>query len=863
MVLIGLVRKPRLFAVLSFACMIGFGVSTSRDQPDTIDAEFNRTYNGETSPGKISVFKYNISAGQVARVHVESTAAKEDFPLLVVVREQKAILSWQVPLVVQNLYMYNSVGRTLCPSNVSQHDFDVKLPEGDPMFQRVAQEGAMIFKNMAPSNDMDLVFGGATIGASEESSAIDIELSSYSRTPLPYELRASLLTDFKLSLEKPHTFDVSPSTPRYFRFDFPKNVDSVIVYVSSTDKLCMVFSVQPITCPVFDLDTNIEFTGMYQTITLSGAITVQKNYFKGLQADHGIQLLPRYRNSFYAVFVVKPTNYKCSGLTVIPPKDPIPESMRNKNVTVRIVKTIGEEQYIVATLTVVACFLGVYFFVIALSLIFHVSEQHIPSIKEERRAVVASLTNIATTSPVDPSTPVGTRYGSVDLSTPPNNGVLPTSPGPPARDMSDSEASEYDDLSDAASDKNVIRRKPNLTVADLARKPHKALSKKYKLYHWNLITISIFYGLPVVQLVLTFQAVLYVTGNEDFCYYNFKCAHPLWIFTAFNNVYSNIGYIMLGLLFLILVRNRERYHKRGLEENFTLETKYGIPRHFGLFYAMGIALAMEGVLSACYHVCPSYSNFQFDTAFMYIIGCLGVLKIYQIRHPDINAHAHVAYCVMALIILLAVVGVVYGGTPFWIVFSICFILLMVAISIEFYYKGQWKLNRYMFQQIRTEWQSNINRRWFLPLYPERMIFLVLMNVMNLAYISWGLATRPADFPSYLLAIVISNLLLYCVYYFILKLVHRERIWVRPIIYIVLSVVSWAFSLYFFMAGLTSWMKSPAQSRTHNRDCIFLDFFDAHDVWHFLSSISLFLSFMAVLTLDDDLVYVPQDKIAAF
>ena len=38
---------------------------------------------------------------------------------------------------------------------------------------------------------------------------------------------------------------------------------------------------------------------------------------------------------------------------------------------------------------------------------------------------------------------------------------------------------------------------------------------------------------------------------------------------------------------------------------------YGIPQHFGLFYAMGIALVMEGVLSACYHVCPSYSNFQF------------------------------------------------------------------------------------------------------------------------------------------------------------------------------------------------------------------------------------------------------------
>lgn len=37
----------------------------------------------------------------------------------------------------------------------------------------------------------------------------------------------------------------------------------------------------------------------------------------------------------------------------------------------------------------------------------------------------------------------------------------------------------------------------------------------------------------------------------------------------------------------------------------------GIPKHFGLFYAMGTALMMEGLLSACYHVCPNYTNFQF------------------------------------------------------------------------------------------------------------------------------------------------------------------------------------------------------------------------------------------------------------
>lgn len=30
---------------------------------------------------------------------------------------------------------------------------------------------------------------------------------------------------------------------------------------------------------------------------------------------------------------------------------------------------------------------------------------------------------------------------------------------------------------------------------------------------------------------------------------------------------------------------------------------------------MGSALAMEGLMSACYHVCPNHSNFQFGNYF--------------------------------------------------------------------------------------------------------------------------------------------------------------------------------------------------------------------------------------------------------
>ena len=51
--------------------------------------------------------------------------------------------------------------------------------------------------------------------------------------------------------------------------------------------------------------------------------------------------------------------------------------------------------------------------------------------------------------------------------------------------------------------------------------------------------------------------MVYKTGDEDICYYNFYCAHQVGFLSAFNNVYSNIGYILLGILFILLVYRRQ------------------------------------------------------------------------------------------------------------------------------------------------------------------------------------------------------------------------------------------------------------------------------------------------------------------
>ena len=57
--------------------------------------------------------------------------------------------------------------------------------------------------------------------------------------------------------------------------------------------------------------------------------------------------------------------------------------------------------------------------------------------------------------------------------------------------------------------------------------------------------------------------------------------------------------------------------------------------------------------------------------------------------------------------------------------------------------------------------------------------------------------------------------------------------------------------------------SPAASRALNQQCLVLNFYDTHDLWHFMSSMALFLSFSVLLKLDDDLHMKPRQEIVVF
>ncbi|NWQ98291.1 SIDT2 protein, partial [Burhinus bistriatus] len=856
------------------------------------EALFNTTYADWVDADLLNIYAFNHSVRrnrtEGVRVSVNILSDHKDLPVLFVVRQKEAVVSFQVPLILRGLYQrkyaYQEVSRTLCQPQTK---------------------------------------------AEVETQHFYVDVSTLSLNA-SYQLRVTRVENFVLRTSERFSFNATAAQPQYFKYEFPEGVDSVIVKVTSAMAFpCSVISIQDILCPVYDLDNNVAFIGMYQTMTKKAAITVQKKDFPS--------------NSFYVVVVVKTEDEACGGaLPYYPlskdasPDEPVDQHNRQKMLEVMVSPAITSEAYVSSMLFCLGIFLSFYVLTVVIACWETCRQQ-------KRKGLLAAMDSPSLDTGHGRSIPSsflghapydsygygsfgngssGSAEGVTDsmgsaevpygyvgqeqfkrrtpsapmrpLSIAMGERSLENVAGRPRLDsLSSIEEDDYDTLADIDYDKNVIRTKQYLCVADLARKDKRVLRKKYQIYFWNIATIAVFYALPVIQLVITYQTVVNVTGNQDICYYNFLCAHPLGNLSAFNNILSNLGYVLLGLLFLLIILKREINYNRALMRNDAHALECGIPKHFGLFYAMGTALMMEGLLSACYHVCPNYTNFQFDTSFMYMIAGLCMLKLYQKRHPDINASAYSAYACLALVIFFSVVGVVFGkgNTAFWIVFSVIHIVATLLLSTQLYYMGRWKLGEPggttasgagrgwrgsppgttsplptdsgILRRILHVLYTDCVRQCSGPMYVDRMVLLVMGNIINWSLAAYGLIVRPNDFASYLLAIGICNLLLYFAFYIIMKLRSGERIKLIPLLCIIGTSVVWGFALFFFFQGLSTWQKTPAESREHNRDCILLDFFDDHDIWHFLSSIAMFGSFLVLLTLDDDLDCVQRDKIYVF
>eukprot|EP00117_Sycon_ciliatum_P021001 scpid41674/ scgid18548/ SID1 transmembrane family member 1 len=832
------VAVKSVFGNLLVLLVVSNLLAVGQCRSDIIDGIVNSTYDDVVSRGNAHVYEFTWSLATDSsgngthplRLTVSSNATDENH-LTIVVRSELSVLSWAVPFAVEGgLGDYMNSSRTICPD----------------------------LSNMTGSGANQTVF---------------VDVSTASSVTISYSLVANLVEDFTLVTGQPLDVELTPSGPLYYQYKFEEDDDYMRVVIESNGSSpgCGIVSLQEALCPVYDLARDIQYSGAYQTFTTSAAVVVQR---RSIRSD-----------SLYVVLLGLSDDGRCDEKfqQQFIDKTDGGERVRGgeyytKSVSIKVVKVTQE--YWMPVLVTLAIFLGFYVLTaLALTLRFcHRSNRNL-TLGGFLFGTAVDSTGVSHANGKggqdSPNSPSATRllsgserqYGAVEVETggPTNNEPRVTSvavDGEPSDGETSSERSGGQQLEEPSClpgtgfSKLFSTTGRIVSVAEVCQSSPAVLDKQLSSYPWLIGLVGIFYGLPVMQLVYNYQTILNLTGNQDLCFYNFRCIRRLGGLSAFNNVFSNIGYILLGILFFLLTLRRQRLylHKAALDPHF--RQCMGLPQHFGLFYALGLALCMEGVMSGCYHVCPTAVNFQFDTSFMYMIACVSLLHMYQNRHPDVVLHAHKPMVVIAFIVLCVVIGVLGNGLVFWIVFFMVYLAASACLHLHLYYSTMHNLMESV-REVRR-------KRSFRPVrYPRRFLLLVLSSLLNLGLAIDGVAEQPSNFPSFILNVLMGNLFFYLFYYVVMKICHREKFRHLTIVFLLLMVGFGVPAFYFFRRNVSNWGDSPSESRKLNSDCILLGFYDNHDVWHFFSAVALFFYSLVLMTIDDPLSSVSRDSIVSW
>ncbi|CAL8133381.1 unnamed protein product [Orchesella dallaii] len=338
----------------------------------------------------------------------------------------------------------------------------------------------------------------------------------------------------------------------------------------------------------------------------------------------------------------------------------------------------------------------------------------------------------------------------------------------------------------------------------------------------------------------------------------------------------------------------ESNHQNSIENtnnNTQGINEYGVPFQYDMFQALGVSLIVEGVLSASYHLCPNEATFQFDTCFMYVIALMTIIHLYQVRHPHCFNEKH-AFVTLLFIVVPTVVSIAANFMSYTIttIFMICiivitcFVCVFVGINYSFLERTgnrvtpltffRWPIICSNERVIEASNEGVIeasneggNRN---NSYSFRFILPVGCLVISVSIeIYWMLSRCPLS--TYILYLLVGNMCWNIAYYIFMKYVHGELTWTKgslfPVTYIGLTLAFGLWAGWFYMHAAAKWEYAPPASRALNQDCLIVFGteipFDSHDIWHILSAAAIFCTFNLLLTLDDELIATPREKISVF
>ena len=328
-------------------------------------------------------------------------------------------------------------------------------------------------------------------------------------------------------------------------------------------------------------------------------------------------------------------------------------------------------------------------------------------------------------------------------------------------------------------------------------------------------------------------------GDRDHCYYNDFCYRVSSSDIPFNLMSSNFAYIVHAFILALSVWYMEAEvlaRSEGRKNEFS----------FSIGYAFAWALLFEGLFSTLYHLCPSKITFQFDTAFMFVISGLIVVVMYngiEIKNGQEDE------------------GNV-GATNFFLVFIVPLYILNYLGSLNHSNEGlipteAWAVPLALWCFIIVNWVGYKlyfeNWKWYSFLEVcickrECECKSIGLTVgVGIAVFILCLMTIIDSLPQALLITCIAESLVVT----IMKVCREfkgcckceRRSWkcFFSYIYVLITAGFLGFALVMFLAlPTTDKAKTPEESRNENEECIWLGFFDYHDLWHISSSFALLM-----------------------
>ena len=345
------------------------------------------------------------------------------------------------------------------------------------------------------------------------------------------------------------------------------------------------------------------------------------------------------------------------------------------------------------------------------------------------------------------------------------------------------------------------------------------------------------------QFVFANWHLMIQEGDRDTCYYNDFCYRvSKYDDIPLNLMISNLTYMIHGLILAISVMYMEAKLFSRYRNSNDLPPQYA----FSMGYAFAWALFFEGCFSLVYHLCPTKLTFQFDTGFMFVIaGLIAVLLYNGIEMKEnprkkglVDAANFFLYFLVPLYIFNYFGTLSHSETE--LVNAPAFFTFVVIWWIFITFWTGWKLfpdfscsTSYIKENpckcfcffvsfvlpFIVCWvsSSNIPQAFLITCILEGAIAIIGNALCNWKKIKWAKCEESA-----------CNV---CI----------------QVAYIVLMVILWCVAGWIFAKkATTDKTLSPEKSRDYNQECIILNFFDAHDLWHILSSHALLMSAYVVM-----------------